>query len=573
MKRFILIISILSGLFFLTPKEARACNFSGISISYTHISGYNYKIKLKFYRDCTAVSAPSSTIVNLSCASNPAFNYSILLSRVPQYQEITQACNSNVTACGSGNLWSVEEYVYEGIASLPPCSKWRISYSACARNLVTTIPSNNTNCLYIEALLYNQQAADNSSPVLNLPALFLAPKDEVLHFNPAAYDPDGDSLEFSFYHINTNNDSTYVTYDSGYSFQNFIGSSIPIKMDSSSGQFIMKPNMIGNTNYGIRIREWRKINGTYTLVGTTHQDLTLLIYNANNHSPVLSGMIFNSGHNYSPADTTYYVTAAAREQIAFNIAGYDQDTLDPTASSHKEIFTIKWNQGIPDGNFTVYDNATDSARANFKWTPRLDDIRGYPYCFSVEARDSACPFNGLQRYNYCILVNRPPKLDLGNDTTLCDNDIIILDGDSGNYTYLWSNGDTTRQMVFNAQKAGLGIHTVFLSRSGYGVTETDTILISVKKCVGIDEVGHQTEVYIRPNPSKGIFHIELSGLRQTTIDVEIFNSFGAGVYSKRFRTNGDVLQQTIDLSALAKGVYFLKAGNGRNAIYKKIIIQ
>lgn len=71
-----------------------------------------------------------------------------------------------------------------------------------------------------------------------------------------------------------------------------------------------------------------------------------------------------------------------------------------------------------------------------------------------------------------ITVIARPEVDLGNDTTLCEGEIIILDAENIGLTYLWQDGVTTQTYEVDA----LGEYSV--SVENVGCVESDTILVS-----------------------------------------------------------------------------------------------
>lgn len=69
---------------------AQASHFAGASLTYSNIGGNNYLITFSFYRDCSGATAPTNAVINLSCSSNPSYNYNTTLSLVSgSGQEIT----------------------------------------------------------------------------------------------------------------------------------------------------------------------------------------------------------------------------------------------------------------------------------------------------------------------------------------------------------------------------------------------------------------------------------------------------------------------------------------------------
>ncbi len=72
-----------------------------------------------------------------------------------------------------------------------------------------------------------------------------------------------------------------------------------------------------------------------------------------------------------------------------------------------------------------------------------------------------------------ITINPPPTVDLGNDTTICAGDVVVVDAQNPGATYLWSIGSTTPTINANA----VGEYWVRVTNAN-GCVGTDTINIT-----------------------------------------------------------------------------------------------
>ena len=104
------------------------------------------------------------------------------------------------------------------------------------------------------------------------------------------------------------------------------------------------------------------------------------------------------------------------ELLNVNIDAFDLDTNN---------LTLSWNSGISDPSaiMTFINNGTDSASANFQWTPSSCDTSTSPYCFTLTVADDACPIFSTFTFSYCITVG-------GNPTTLAPFPIVCENGAS-----------------------------------------------------------------------------------------------------------------------------------------------
>ena len=110
-----------------------------------------------------------------------------------------------------------------------------------------------------------------------------------------------------------------------------------------------------------------------------------------------------------------------------------------------------------------------------------------------------------------------------------------------------------------------------------GVTVTDnkfimpnenvTVKVYFKQNVGIVETRHATSLQVYPNPTKGVLHIVSAdaGAGAThALPVQIYDIYGREIVNCPLS-----IVNSIDISHLANGLYFLKIGNKTVKIIKE----
>ncbi len=79
-------------------------------------------------------------------------------------------------------------------------------------------------------------------------------------------------------------------------------------------------------------------------------------------------------------------------------------------------------------------------------------------------------------------VANPPIVSLGNDTTICGADSLVLTINSSYESYLWSTGDTTSQIVLDSSNFGVTSDTIWAMATDINNCQTrDSLLVKFAK--------------------------------------------------------------------------------------------
>jgi PKD repeat protein len=186
------------------------------------------------------------------------------------------------------------------------------------------------------------------------------------------------------------------------------------------------------------------------------------------------------------------------------------------------------------------------------------------------------PVGGCGGYSeQTITVYNIPAVNLGNDTSVCANHTITLDGTAMATSYLWSPGGATTSTVV-VDSAGIGIGSVAYSvvaTNDKNCSSSDEITVTFKDCTGIDEFARALNLNIYPNPGKGLFVIELNTEKAFVLDMNVTNPLGKQIFSdQNIRVNG-TLRYNLDLSGQADGVYVLYIKDASSSLSRKIVIR
>jgi hypothetical protein len=360
------------------PTPSKATHTAGAEVSYTHLTGSMYKLRVVLYRDCFGIPAPLTVSVNAhsdSCGSNTDY---VLDQIAGTGNEISHPCPTSQTTCNGGNSPGYQKWEYELDVSLFQCSDWVFTFGSCCRDGCNII--NPGTPMTVQAHLDNS-TYDNSSPeFLNNPEFVICSMQD-FHFNLGAQDPDGDSLAYHFI------DAIGATYVFPYSGQYPIESVPPATFDSITGDFLVNPTMSVCGVIAFEVMEFRNTQ----LIGSVIREINLYTTACSNTIPTESGM---------NGTTQQVIYVLPDDTICFDIFSTDPDIGD--------TLTISWDQSIPAATFTTAGSPFPTG--TFCWTPGIGDVRSQPYLFTSSIMDNNCPTMGINIYSFFIYVTLDSSL-------------------------------------------------------------------------------------------------------------------------------------------------------------------
>ncbi len=251
--------------------------------------------------------------------------------------------------------------VYKLIHTYPGPGVYKIVVQDPNRNAgVKNIP-NSVNVVFSMStiLIVNAAMGRNSTPVLLNPPYDKAAFGYVFIHNPAAFDPDGDSLSYVL---------TVCTREDGKPIENYTlpPATKSITVDPITGDLIWDtPADTGTFNVAMEIQEWR--NGKK--IGSVERDMQIDVYNTNNKPPVNGPL---SDYCAEVGDTVDFLFTATD-------ANLDSLTLKATSG----VFSLV---NCP-ARFTKVDSVAGYASSRFRWIPCHEAVRNQPYNIIFKSDD------------------------------------------------------------------------------------------------------------------------------------------------------------------------------------------
>ncbi len=168
--------------------------------------------------------------------------------------------------------------------------------------------------------------------------------------------------------------------------------------------------------------------------------------------------------------------------------------------------------------------------------------------------------------NFHIII----PVDLGNDTTICDNKFLILDAGSGYTGYLWNNGNTSQSLQVNGDTLPLTANNFFVTvTDANGCTSADTIVVTNTPCSGIVNVNKgDSDFQVYPNPASN----ELILNYKNAVSFFIYNLLGQ--MEEEIILEKNTSTKNISITNIPSGIYFcvLKTEDGK-MVQQKLVVQ
>ncbi len=290
-------------------------------------------------------------------------------------------------------------------------------------------------------------------------------------------------------------------------------------------------------------------------------------------SAMVSGGVAPYAYNWSNGDTT--AMAAGLNAATYMVMATDSngcmimDSIMIAGPASAMSVAITETSGIVcDGDATGALEATANGGwgvYSFEWntTATTASISGLTEgSYSVNVTDS---LGCLETASESIVHQfELPVVNLGADTTICNDVSIELNAGNDGANYAWSTADSTQTIVVSDS----GSYSVVVTDVN-GCAGSDEIIISLDDCTGINELGTELSLLVYPNPSRGEFQIESNGFNLNESTVTIIDLVGNLVTT--IRPQGAV-RETITLNQ-SSGVYFLSIEVDGNVAQQRIIIQ
>jgi hypothetical protein len=217
--------------------------------------------------------------------------------------------------------------------------------------------------------------------------------------------------------------------------------------------------------------------------------------------------------------------------------------------------TLGTDRTICDGGTTILQPVNYVDFAQYEWntgaqTHMLVVTQPGSYTLKMTTRE------GCASYDTVNIILAPAVVNLGADTTICEECSITLDAGAGFTSYQWNTGDTTRFITISA--TGRYFVTVMNDNK---CSASDEIKVIVQEPTGVNDITGKSGISIYPNPFTTHITLSLDLLKDENVNVELFETSGKKVISllnKKLNAGKQSLNFSTESHPLAKGMYILK---------------
>jgi hypothetical protein len=227
-----------------------------------------------------------------------------------------------------------------------------------------------------------------------------------------------------------------------------------------------------------------------------------------------------------------------------------------------------WFLDIVMGDDTVWGMPVDTNLLSAELT--LDSTMHF-ILLSLTDVNGCYTFIGL---GLTITIIYYPGVFLGTDTTWCAGDTLWLDAGNPGATYNWWAGPGGQTWPADTAdwNGAIGPQLAWVDVDTAGCVTRDSIYIDWIICPGAVNENETEGMSIYPNPATGMITIDAGSQQSGEIRIEVRDVFGNEIISK-FEFIDHKAGFQLDLSALPRGIYFIRTQSEESVSTGKLILQ
>jgi hypothetical protein len=340
-----------------------------------------------------------------------------------------------------------------------------------------------------------------------------------------------------------------------------------------------------------------KVGGSHTV---SQYPAYLPVYNARIAMPAPAGLsmvVTNTGLDYTVEVTITKVGAITATNLALQFfvtqSNIQANWQGQTHLEHVNRLMVPDQNGTP-VSFTTGDVqvVTLNFTMNANWP--IEDCEFIAMLQNMDTgqgnQAGTGPPNGyMKKYETYQCIKRG-TVDLAPDFTVPSSNVItntpvqFTNTTSGGYIgvpeeYEWifpggtPNSSFDKDPVVSYADSGMYDVTLIVNRGGQIDTLVKTAFIHASYAVGMQEGQSTVMTKVSPNPSRGLVTLEIFSGKPVTANISVINAINMPVYTENGISFSGRLTKQIDLSSVAKGIYFVVVEQNGSKTVKKVVIN
>ena len=283
----------------------------------------------------------------------------------------------------------------------------------------------------------------------------------------------------------------------------------------------------------------------------------------------------NPGSTYlwSTGSTTQSINATISDIYAVTVTNASHCTAEGffDVLTQSIIVSLIPNVNFCSGDYVILDagyNGSTYQWSNGTTAQTLTTSTAGNYSVTVTTQ-SGCTAVGSSNLHKITPV--PVTLNL-NVNTICFNagNETLSGGTPGGGVY---SGVGVAGGVFSPSSAPIGPDAITYTVSDSGCSYSATDTIHVTYCTDVASLDNAMKVDLYPNPSNGNFELVIATSAASDFSIDVVDVDGRKIVDAMHQTAQTQYMQRFDLSALAKGIYFVRVMTSSDMVIKRIVLQ
>ncbi len=358
-----------------------------------------------------------------------------------------------------------------------------------------------------------------------------------------------------------------------------------------------------NTFYGINGFPSAGFDGMQGVVGGNHSNSMystyLPIYNTRIAVPSTVDMeiaVTNTGLNYTAVITLTKVGTITATNLALHfVVTQSHLQVNWQGQTHLEHVTRLM---VPDQNGTSINFSGGNVKTvtlNFTMDAAwpLADCEFITFLQNMDTgqglQQGTNATNPIKKYEILNGIKRgtidlTPDFSASSTSVTTNNPVTFTNATTGGYigvpeTYEWIfQGGTPvssfdKNPVVTYTEKGVFDATLIVTRGGQIDTLVKPGYITASYAVGMQENQTIITTRVSPNPSTGLITLDVYSGKTLNVNISVVNAINVPVYQENNISFTNRLTKTIDLSSVARGIYFVVVEQEGNKTVKKVVIN